>query len=40
MKHKVKNSHFVGLSGAVALRLLIEQKPESVEVRIKKADEA
>jgi hypothetical protein len=40
MKHKVKNSHFVGQSGAVALRLLIEQKPESVARRIDKADEA
>ena len=40
MKHKVKNIHFVGQSGAVALRLLIEKKPESVARRIDKADEA
>jgi hypothetical protein len=40
MKHKVKNIHFVGQSSAVALRLLIEQKPESVIRRIDKADEA
>jgi hypothetical protein len=40
MKHKVKNIHFVGLSGAVALRFFIEQKPELVVRRIDKADEA
>ena len=40
MKHKVKNIHFVGQSGAVALRLLIEQKPGSVVRRIDKVDEA
>ena len=40
MKHKVKNSHFVGQSGAVALRLFVEQKPELVVRRIDKADEA
>jgi hypothetical protein len=40
MKHKVKNIHFVGQSGAVALRLLIEQKPESVVRRIEIENEA
>jgi hypothetical protein len=40
MKYKVKNSHFVGLSGAVALRFFIEQKPELVVRRIDIADEA
>jgi len=40
MKHKVKNIHFVGQSGAVALRLFSKLKPESVVRRIDKANEA
>jgi hypothetical protein len=40
MKHKVKSIHFVGQSGAVALRLFVKQKPELVVRRIDKADEA
>jgi len=40
MKHKVKNIHFVGQSGAIALCLFVKQKPELVVRRIDKAYEA